>query len=178
MRRVRRRNSFQNIQRAALKYENGIVLARQIAMLSYKSKELFNQRFSRNPNRNGENPFENLEHRFDISGYLDYQGEKFTERFDAQTYRVLSKAMDLFDLTNAEISRIKAKVSLVGISTDWLFPAADVRFLTERMKSLGVAAEYFEMNSDDGHDAFLSDTARTGEILERIFTTEAQRTQS
>lgn len=170
--------ALNHLQRAALKYENGIVLARQIAMLSYKSKELFNQRFSRNPNRNGENPFENLEHRFDISGYLDYQGEKFTERFDVKTYRLLSKAMDLFDLTDEEIERIKAKVSLVGISTDWLFPAADVRFLATRMKSLGVAAEYFEMISDDGHDAFLSDTATMGEILKSIFTTDTQRTQS
>lgn len=163
--------ALNHLQRAALRYENGIVLARQIAMLSYKSKELFNQRFSRNPNRNGENPFANLEHRFDVSGYLDYQGEKFTERFDRQTYRVLSKAMDLFDLTDAEISRIEAKVSLVGISTDWLFPAADVSFLAARMKSLGVAAEYIEMVSDDGHDAFLSDTAKMSEVLERVLAT-------
>lgn len=168
--------ALNHLQRAALRYENGIVLARQIAMLSYKSKELFNQRFSRNPNRNGENPFANLEHRFDISGYLDYQGEKFTERFDAKTYRLLSKTMDLFDLTDEEIERIKAKISLVGISTDWLFPAADVRFLAARMNALGVAAEYTEMISDDGHDAFLSDTTKMGEILMRIFA--AERTES
>jgi homoserine O-acetyltransferase len=161
--------ALNHLQRAALKYENGIVLARQIAMLSYKSKELFNQRFSRNPNRNGENPFANLEHRFDISGYLDYQGEKFTERFDAQTYRILSKAMDLFDLTDEEIKQIKAKVSLVGISTDWLFPAEDVRFLAARMKKFGVDAEYFEMISDDGHDAFLSDAAKMSEVFSSIF---------
>lgn len=161
--------ALNHLQRVALRYENGIVLARQIAMLSYKSKELFNQRFSRNPNRNGENPFENLEHRFDISGYLDYQGEKFTERFDVKTYRILSKAMDLFDLTDEEMKRIKAKVSLIGISTDWLFPAADVKFLTEKMKSLGVNAEYTEMISDDGHDAFLSDTATMSEVLSSIF---------
>lgn len=167
--------ALNHLQRAALKYENGIVLARQIAMLSYKSKELFNQRFSRNPNRNGENPFENLEHRFDISGYLDYQGEKFTERFDAQTYRILSKAMDLFDLSDEEISKIKAKVSLVGISTDWLFPAADVKYLAERINSLGVRAEYIEMDSDDGHDAFLSDTAKMSEILSNIFNKNYER---
>ena len=163
--------ALNHLQRAALKYENGIVLARQIAMLSYKSKELFNQRFSRNPNRNGENPFQSLEHRFDVSGYLDYHGEKFTERFDAQTYRLLSKAMDLFDLTDKEIKRIKANVSLVGISTDWLFPAADVRFLATRMKSLGVAAEYIEMISDDGHDAFLSDTGTMSEVLKKVLAT-------
>lgn len=168
--------ALNHLQRAAIKAENGVGLARQIAMISYKSKELFEARFARKPNRNGENPSGNLENRFDVAGYLDYQGEKLTERFDAKTYNLLSKAMDLFDLTDEEISRIKAKVSLVGISSDWLFPASDILQLAEKMKSLGVDAEYFELVSDDGHDAFLSDAEKTSEILKQIFTTETQRT--
>lgn len=160
--------ALNHLQRTAIKYENGVSLARQIAMISYKSKELFDARFARKPNRNGENPSENLENRFDVAGYLDYQGEKLTERFDAKTYNLLSKAMDLFDLTDEEIRQIKAKVSLAGISSDWLFPASDVLQLAEKMKSLGVDAEYFELVSDDGHDAFLSDAAQTGEILKKV----------
>ncbi len=161
--------AFNHLQRAAIKHENGVGLARQIAMISYKSKDIFDANFARQPNRNGENPFAKLEDRFDIAGYLDYQGEKFVERFDVESYNVLSKAMDLFDLTDAEIQKITAKISLVGISSDWLFPATDVRDLAERMKSQGVNTDYIEMNSTDGHDAFLSDTAQMSKILREIF---------
>lgn len=161
--------ALNHMQRAAIKYENGVGLARQIAMISYKSKELFEANFARNPNRNGENPSAKMENRFDIAGYLDYQGEKFTRRFDAESYNALSKAMDLFDLSDAEIRRITARVSLVGISSDWLFPGRDVENLAERMKKLGVDAEYIEMISPDGHDAFLSDTQQMNAILREIF---------
>jgi homoserine O-acetyltransferase len=164
--------ALNHLQRAAIKHENGVGLARQIAMLSYKSKELFDANFARRPNRGGENPAAKMENRFDIAGYLDYQGEKFVERFDAESYNALSKAMDLFDLSDEKIKRITAPVSLVGISSDWLFPASDVENLTEKMKKLGVRAEYVEMISPDGHDAFLSDTRQMNEILKEILATE------
>ena len=160
--------ALNHLQREAMKQENGISLARQIAMISYKSKELFDARFARQPNRNGENPHQNLAARFDVAGYLDYQGAKFVERFDAATYQLLAKAMDLFDLSDAEIGQITCLVSLVGISSDWLFPASDVRNLTEKMRQLGVNADYSEIVSADGHDAFLSDAAATNETLKKM----------
>jgi homoserine O-acetyltransferase len=161
--------ALNHLQRAAIKHENGVGLARQIAMISYKSSELFERSFARRPNQNGEIPSARLQNRFDIAGYLDYQGEKFTRRFDAESYNVLSKVMDLFDLSDAQIEKITARVSLVGITSDWLFPASDVENLTERMKNLGIIAEYVEMISPDGHDAFLSDTRQMSVILTRIF---------
>ncbi len=160
--------ALNHLQREAIRHENGMALARQIAMISYKSKQLFDSRFARNPNRNGENPRQNLASRFDIAGYLDYQGAKFIERFDAASYQALSKAMDLFDLSDAEIKQITCRVSLVGISSDWLFPVEDVQNLTKKMQQLGVLANYYEIISDDGHDAFLSDTSATNEILKDL----------
>ncbi|MGI8556107.1 MAG: alpha/beta fold hydrolase [Pyrinomonadaceae bacterium] len=170
--------ALNHLQREALKYEKGVSLARQIAMISYKSRELFNRKFSRRPNRNGENPRSNFEHRFDIAGYLDYQGAIFTKRFDAETYCRRTKAMDLFELSDGQMRKIKAKTYLVGISSDWLFPASDVKNLAEKLKENGANAEFIEFVSLDGHDAFLSDTRRMSEILKRIFTTKTQRTQS
>jgi homoserine O-acetyltransferase len=161
--------ALNHLQREAVKHENGVSLARQIAMISYKSAELFDARFSRKPNRNGENPREKMEHRFDVAGYLGYQGEIFTRRFDAATYKSMSKAMDLFDLSDEEIQKIKAKVSLVGISSDWLFPPGDVEKLAERFKENGVDSDFIEFVSPDGHDAFLSDTEKMSEILREIF---------
>ncbi len=163
--------ALNHLQRAALRIENGVGLARQIAMLSYKSPDLFNARFARKPNRNGENPRENFNHRYDIAGYLDYQSEIFKNRFDAETFKIISKAMDLFELSDAEIKNIEAETYFVGISSDWLFPPNDVRNLAERFTENGVKSQYIEMISPDGHDAFLSDTRRMSEILERILAT-------
>ncbi|MCU0238612.1 MAG: alpha/beta fold hydrolase, partial [Pyrinomonadaceae bacterium] len=163
--------ALNHLQRQAINL-NHIGLARQIAMLSYKSPRQFDSRFARKPNRNGENPNEKHENRFDIAGYLDYQGEIFNKRFEIESYQLITKAMDLFDLTDEQIQQITAKVSLVGISSDWLFPANNVKNLAERFKQNNVQTDYFEIVSDDGHDAFLSDIAETSRVLREILTTE------
>ena len=160
--------ALNHLQREALRIENGVGLARQIAMLSYKSPELFNQRFARNPNRIGENPRTSFTNRYDIAGYLDYQSEIFKNRFDAETFKIISKAMDLFELSDEEIRRITAETYFVGISSDWLFPPDDVRKLAERFNRNNVKSTYVEMISPDGHDAFLSDIKQMSEILKEI----------
>lgn len=160
--------ALNHIQRKSLDSSNDVGIARQIATLSYKSSEIFNERFGRQPNRNGENPRADFTARFDVAGYLDYQSEIFTERFCADSYRLITKAMDLFDLTDEEIKRIKAEIVLVGISSDWLFPAKDVERLTERLAANDVKTAYVAFDSPDGHDAFLSDTTRMSEILKGI----------
>ncbi|MDQ3685423.1 MAG: homoserine O-acetyltransferase [Acidobacteriota bacterium] len=149
----------------------GLALARAIAMCSYKSSELFSERFGRRPDRGGEDPFGTLDGRFDVAGYLDYQGASFTGRFDANTYLVISKAMDTFELASGYASErealrgIGADVLLVGISSDWLFPADDVRTLYKRMKLAGVEVDYTELKSSHGHDAFLADAEVIAPII-------------
>jgi len=141
----------------------GLSVARGLAMCTYKSGELFNERYGRNPNRNGENPFESGEGRFDVAGYLDYQGQIFVRRFDANSYITITRTMDTFDFARGfatsqdALCRIKARVLLVGISSDWLFPAADVRALASDTESAGVDCSYVEIESDHGHDAFLAE---------------------
>lgn len=141
----------------------GLAQARAIAMCTYKSAELFALRFARRPDRSGEDPHAALEGRFDVGGYLDYQGQIFTSRFDANSYLVISKAMDNFDLSRgyetegAALGRVSASLLLVGISSDWLFPAEDVRALAERARAAGADAVYAELQSSHGHDGFLAD---------------------
>lgn len=143
--------------------EKGLALARAIAMCSYKSAELFGERYARKPNRNGEDPLRSLQERFDVAGYLDYQGEKFVQRFDANSYLTITKLMDTFDLARGYASeeealrRIRAHVSLIGISSDWLFPPEDVRSLAERIQAAGVECDYTEFESAHGHDGFLAE---------------------
>lgn len=142
---------------------NGLATARAIAMLSYKSEKLFAERFARNPNRNGEDPLRSLAARYDIGGYLDYQGEIFRRRFDPDAYLIITKAMDSFhpalsyESERAAFERIGARVLLVGISSDWLFPAVEVKALADRMREAGAAADYAEITSDHGHDGFLAE---------------------
>jgi homoserine O-acetyltransferase len=141
----------------------GLGLARAIGMCSYKSPELFDERYGRKPNRTGEDPLRGVDERYDVAGYLDYQGEKFVSRFDANSYLVISKAMDTFELGRgyaseaAAMKRIKAHVSLVGISSDWLFPAKDVRDMAQRLESAGVQCDYTEFETAHGHDGFLAE---------------------
>ncbi len=151
----------------------GLAQARALAMCSYKSEHLLQERYGRQPNRNGEDPQRWLNDRYDIAGYLDYQGEIFTRRFDAASYVVMTKAMDNFEPArgyaseHAALRRIVARVLLVGISSDWLFPAAEVRALSERMRAAGVAVEYAELQSSHGHDGFLADADALAPLLRR-----------
>jgi homoserine O-acetyltransferase len=157
----------------------GLALARQIAMLSYKSAGLFDERFGRNPNRNGEDPWGLDDQgggliggRFDIGGYLDHQGNRFIERFDANAYLAILRTMDTWDplrgysSAKEAFSRIRAKLSFVGISTDWLFPPEAVREFAETIRTAGVQADYREMTSAHGHDAFLAEQAELVRLLQ------------
>jgi homoserine O-acetyltransferase len=157
----------------------GLAMARQIAMLSYKSRELFAERFGRNPNRKGDDPWALDDHggglvggRFDVAGFLDYQGERFLERFDANSYLAILRTMDTWDPAHAYRSprdaygRIQADLIFVGISSDWLFPASDVRQLAESVEACGVRAEYREMVTTHGHDAFLAEQDQLVKLLD------------
>lgn len=159
----------------------GLAQARQIGMLSYKSAALFEERFGRNPNRNGEDPWLLADHgggltggRFDVAGFLDHQGDRFLERFDANAYLAILRAMDTWEpargyaAASEAYSRIQARLTFVGISSDWLFPARDVRRLAEEVRAAGASAEYREMNTDHGHDAFLAEQAELVRLLHSI----------
>ncbi|HUX44089.1 MAG TPA: homoserine O-acetyltransferase [Terracidiphilus sp.] len=157
----------------------GLALARQVGMLSYKSAELFDERYARNPNRNGEDPLSLdpqggglIGGRFDIAGYLDHQGERFVDRFDANAYLAILRTMDTWDPLSGKVSpeevfgRIRSQVSFVGISSDWLFPAESVRRFVETIRAAGVKADYREMTSAHGHDAFLAEQVELVRLLQ------------
>jgi homoserine O-acetyltransferase/O-succinyltransferase len=159
--------------------QQGLALAREIAMLSYKSPELFEERFARNPNRNGEDPW-GLDNdgggliggRFDIAGYLDHQGKRFIERFDANAYLAILRTMETWDPLQGHgsaakaLGGIRARLNFIGISSDWLFPPQSVRQLANAVRSAGAQAEYREMVSGHGHDAFLAEQAELVRLLQ------------
>ncbi|MFN7931054.1 MAG: homoserine O-acetyltransferase [Blastocatellia bacterium] len=157
--------ALNHLQRQAIldNPQSGLSLARQIAMISYKSAELFAERYGRRPNRNGEDPHLAFEGRYDVGGYLNYQGEIFTRRFDPNSYLIITKLMDNFDLSIGydsllvALQRIKARVLLIGIESDWLFPVTDIEELVAQMKTAQVEAEYSRLVTTHGHDGFLAE---------------------
>jgi homoserine O-acetyltransferase len=114
--------------------------------------------------------------RFEIESYLHYQGRELTSRFDANSYLYLSRAMDLYDVASGyeseeeAYSRIEAEVLFVGITSDWLFPASEVRGAAERAKEAGAQAHYAEIDTLSGHDAFLKDWKELTEAIQPFIT--------
>ena len=150
--------------------ETGLAIARMAGMVTYQSAPGQWERFGRRP---ASRPalYEEFGGRFDIESYLHYQGRDLTGRFDANSYLYLTRAMDLYDVGAGYSSqeeayeRIEAEVLFVGISSDWLFPAAEVREAARKARGAGAEACYKEIDSLSGHDAFLKDWAELREAV-------------
>jgi homoserine O-acetyltransferase/O-succinyltransferase len=150
----------------------GIELARKIAMLTYKSEALLAKRFERKVDRKGGDPYRFAADRFDVEGYLDYQGQIFSKRMDANSYLTLTRAMDLFDLRDHPVDGSGThlpEIVLVGITGDWLFLPTYVRATAERLAAAGARATYLELESDHGHDAFLAEPEALSALLKPFF---------
>ena len=134
----------------------GLSLAREIAMISYRADAIFNERFQRNRQIN-DGDSTDIDNIFQVESYLKYQGEKLVNRFDANTYMRLSHAMDLHDVgferdgVDQALSTVKSSALCIGIDSDILYPAHEQRLIADQIPQ----AEYNEIKSKFGHDAFL-----------------------
>jgi homoserine O-acetyltransferase len=150
--------------------ERGLAIARMAGMMTYQSAAGQWERFGRSP---ATRPalYEEFGGRFEVESYLHYQGLDLVRRFDANSYLYLTRAMDLYDVAagysceEEALSRMEAEVLFVGISSDWLFPAEEVRALAGRARKAGAEAHYAEIESLNGHDAFLKDW----DAMEEVF---------
>ncbi len=156
----------------------GLAIARMLAMITYQSEEAMELRFGRNQARVTTVPspsrYPDMGNRFDVESYLYYQGEQLTQRFDANSYLYISRAMDMYDVSEgypsieAALQRISSRALFVGIRSDFLFPAAHVRWLADKVRSLGGNAAYVELDSPHGHDAFLKEWEQMAAALHHI----------
>jgi homoserine O-acetyltransferase len=143
----------------------GLRLARAIATLTYKSEALFETRFANRPDRHGGDPARDLTQRFDVEGYLAHQGDRFADRMDANTYRTLTRAMDLFDLRGRERPAAATRLTFVGIAGDQLYPPQYVWECAARWAEAGWDASYRHLDSEHGHDAFLAEAGNLALLL-------------
>jgi homoserine O-acetyltransferase/O-succinyltransferase len=158
--------------------DDGLAIARMAGMMTYQSAPGQWERFGRRP---AGRPalYPEFGGRFEIESYLQYQGRELTGRFDANSYLYLSRAMDLYDVASGYDSeeeayaRIQAEVLFVGITSDWLFPATEVKDSVENAKRAGARARYAEIDTLSGHDAFLKDWKELTEAIQPFTTKKA-----
>jgi homoserine O-acetyltransferase len=150
----------------AISPEQGIRIARKIAMLSYKSDELFKQRHDRRADRKGI-------HRFDVEGYLEHQADLFEARMHPQSYVTLTEAMDSFDVRDVEATDTSPELLFIGITSDWLFLPEDIRTAAKRFAERGYRSTYREIASSHGHDAFLAEPDKLAVLLQDVISTRS-----
>jgi homoserine O-acetyltransferase/O-succinyltransferase len=137
----------------------GLSLARMVSQITFRSDDVFTGRFGRELVE----PLDgfHLWQRFQVERYLEHHGDKLVRRFDANSYLVLTKAMDLHDISrgrggaDAAMARVRCPVLSIGVSSDILYPAHQSAEIAALARAAGLPAAYRELRSPHGHDAFL-----------------------
>nr|WP_315464901.1 homoserine O-acetyltransferase [uncultured Rhodoferax sp.] len=168
-------------------YEHGVVpkrglrIARMIGHITYLSDDVMNEKFGRTlkdavlASANGYK-YSTQEVEFQIESYLRYQGDKFAEYFDANTYLLITRALDYFDPAKAyggdlsqALARTRAKFLLVSFTTDWRFSPQRSREVVKALLDNKRDVSYAEIDAPHGHDAFLLDDARYMSVMRSYF---------
>ena len=143
--------------------EKGLAVARMAAHITYLSEAALQRKFGRELQRDGLSW--GFDADFQVESYLRHQGATFVDRFDANSYLYITRAMDYFDLAApyggvlAEAFRKARDVRfcVLSFTSDWLYPTAESRHIVRALNAAGARASFVEIESDKGHDAFLLD---------------------
>jgi homoserine O-acetyltransferase len=168
-------------------YEHGVIpkrglrIARMIGHITYLSDDVMNEKFGRAlkdavlASANGYK-YSTQDVEFQIESYLRYQGDKFAEYFDANTYLLITRALDYFDPAKAfggdlsqALARTQAKFLLVSFTTDWRFSPQRSREVVKALLDNKREVSYAEIDAPHGHDAFLLDDARYMGVMRSYF---------
>lgn len=141
--------------------EKGLSVARMAAHITYLSEAGLTEKFGRRLQDRAEKTF-GFDADFQVESYLRYQGLAFTDRFDANSYLYITRAMDYFDLAEEHggllanaFARSGARFCLVSFDTDWLYPTADSRNVVHALNAAGLPVSFVELSAPFGHDSFL-----------------------
>lgn len=147
--------------------QRGLRIARMIGHITYLSDDVMNQKFGRALRNGPDIQFTTQDIEFEIESYLRYQGDKFSGYFDANTYLLITRALDYFDPAKkyggslkAALTRSLAKFFLVSFTTDWRFAPGRSREIVQALLQNGRDVSYAEIDAPHGHDAFLLDDPR------------------
>ena len=159
----------------------GLAVARMIGHITYLSDEALRMKFGRRLQDRNDFSY-NFDADFQVESYLRYQGAKFVERFDANSFLYITKAADYFDLglqhgngsTVEAFSKTEAKFLVVSFTSDWLYPTYQSKEIVSALKKNGRDVSFLEIEAEWGHDAFLLPSERLTELL-RGFLDHVQR---
>ncbi len=165
---------------SGLKPDMGLAVARMIGHITYLSDESMRHKFGRDLQGKKDFSF-NFDADFRVESYLRYQGTKFVERFDANSFLYITKASDYYDLAIQHdsgsavkaLSRARAKFLVVSFTSDWLYPTYQSKAMVQAMKKNGLDVSFCEIEAEWGHDAFLLPNDRLNGLvkgfLERMY---------
>ena len=141
----------------------GLAISRMAGHISYLSEQGLQNKFGRKLQKQTDVKF-TFDADFEVESYLKYQGYSFVDRFDANSYLYITRAMDYFDLykqNNGNLSKAfdgsKIKYCIISFSTDWLYPTSESKKIVIALNSIGAEVSFVEIVSNNGHDSFLVD---------------------
>ncbi|WP_353203987.1 homoserine O-acetyltransferase [Sphingomonas sp.] len=155
----------------------GLAVARMAAHITYLSEAGLTEKFGRRLQARPDRPDGAISFGFDadfqIESYLRHQGISFVDRFDANSYLYITRAMDYFDLGGEHGGHLanafratKARFCLVSFDTDWLYPTAESRAIVHALNAAGAPVSFVELSSPYGHDAFLLDAPEMNRVVD------------
>ena len=150
--------------------EKGLAIARMVGHITYLSEQGMHEKFGRQL-RHADKYSYDFTNEFSVETYLDYQGRAFVERFDANSYLYITKALDYYDLASRygslehAFKNVQANCFLISLSGDWLFQPRHSRVIVDALLTNGKQVSYSEINSPYGHDAFLLEPEVLGRLI-------------
>jgi homoserine O-acetyltransferase len=148
----------------------GLAVARMVGHITYMSDDSMREKFGRRL-RGKEKLGYDFSDDFEVESYLRYRGSEFVNRFDANSYLYITKAMDYFDLSNGHSSltvvleKVKARFLVISFSSDWLYPSYQSQEIVRALRGRNLDVAYCELPSNYGHDAFLVDVGEQTDLV-------------
>ena len=157
--------------------ERGLSVARMIAHITYLSENAMHRKFGRKLQSRDIISF-GFDADFQVESYLRYQGKSFVERFDANSYLYLTRAMDYFDHDETFRKTIEfshnpnnhLKYLIVSFTSDWLFPTIESKMIVNQLNSLSREVSFLEIDTDKGHDSFLLEEPQLDDVIKGFLT--------
>jgi homoserine O-acetyltransferase len=150
--------------------DRGLAIARMIGHITYLSERGMHEKFGRQLQRSDKYSYD-FTSEFAVESYLNYQGQLFVERFDANSYLYITKAMDYFDLAkdfgslNNAFAKVKSRMFIIAFSSDWLFTVQQSEMVANALSANNKDVTFCNVNSPYGHDAFLLEPDILGELM-------------
>ena len=152
--------------------DSGLAVARMAAHITYLSEEGLTEKFGRRLQDRDAKSF-GFDADFQVESYLRYQGSGFTQRFDANSYLYITRAMDYFDLAEEHGGKLgnafaqsSARFCVVSFDSDWLYPTSESRHIVHALNAAALPVSFVELSAPFGHDSFLLDVPALDRVVE------------